>query len=144
MFEYVILVIPFCCIVLIVTPLELYGATNYRLMYCLFNMFWLTTQKRPDSLIRNVIICNKSFLTLWYRPCLCLSLPFEKSRFATVSLQWRHTSTIAFEITIRLTICSTACHDLEQKKSPNTLIGDKVICNTQLAFWCIVITVTPH
>ena len=73
-----------------------------------------------------------------------MSLPFEKSRFATLSLQWRHTSIMASEITVRLTICSTACHGWEQKKYPNTLIGDEIICDTEIAFWSIVITVTPH
>ena len=73
-----------------------------------------------------------------------MSLPLGKSHFATLSLQWRHTSVMAPEITVRLTICSTACHDWEQKKYPSTSIGDVIICNTEIAFCSIVITGSSH
>ena len=53
-------------------------------------------------------------------------------------------SAMASQITVRLTICSTACHDWKQKKYPNTLIADEIICKTEIAFCNIVITVTPH
>ena len=145
MFEFVIRGIPFCSIVFTVTPHEGYGVTNYRLIYCLFNIPWLTTKKHPNSLIRNVIICDKPFLTLWDYPCRCVSLPFEKRRFAALSLQWRDTGIIGPEITVRWTVCSTACHDWEHKKRyPNTLVVDEVICNTYIAFWIIVITHERH
>ena len=44
-------------------------------------------------------------------------------------------SAIVSQITVRLTICSTACHDWEQKKHPHVLLGNEIICNTDIAFW---------
>ena len=104
-------------------------------------MPWLTTKKHPNYLIRNVISHAWPYEITHADAQV---LPFEKSRFATLSLQWRHTSIMAPEVTVHLTICSIACHDWEQTKYPSTLIEDEIICNTEIAFWSIVITVTPH
>ena len=72
-----------------------------------------------------------------------LSFVIPKSCFAALSLQWLHMSAMPSSITVRLTFCSTACHDWEQKKHPHILIGNEIICNTDIAFWNIVIIVTP-
>ena len=143
MFKFVIRGIPFCRITLTVTPHERYGVTNYRLMYCLAYMFWLTSKKHPNSLIRHVIICNKSFLTSRDYPCRCLSLPFEISRFATLSLQWGHTSIMAFEITSRLTIYSTACYHWEQKQYRNSWLGTKLFVILKSRFEALLLQ-RPH
>ena len=79
----------------------------------------------------NILIATKSFV-----------LP--KSRLTAFSLQWLYMSAMASQITARLTICSTGCHDWEQKIHPHILIGNKIICNTEIAFWNTVITVTPY
>ena len=49
-------------------------------------------------------------------------------------------SAMASQITVR----STACHDSEQKKHSHIFIVSENICNTEIAFWNIVIIVAPH
>ena len=48
------------------------------------------------------------------------------------------------QIADRLTICSTACLAWDPKEHRNSLNGDVVICNTEIAFCSIVITVTHY
>ena len=109
--------IPFCRMVFTVTPHELHGVTNQRPIYCLFNsMHWLTTKEKSKLSYLKRNLYNKLFPNLSDYPFRCVGLPFEKSCFTAMSLQWRHMSVMASHITDRVTICLTACPGWEQKK----------------------------
>ena len=71
-----------------------------------------------------------------------MSLPYEKSSFAALSLQWCHMSVMASQISDCLTICSISCPGWDQKKHRNSLIRDVIISNIEIVLYSIVIAVT--
>ena len=81
----------------------------------------------------------------WDYPCRCVSLPLEKSCFV---LQHCLYMTLHDRVSLRpkffdrLTSCSTECPGCDQKKHRNSLIRDVIICNLEIVFYSIIITVT--